>query len=423
VLRDDITDSSPGNSGTLYIDGANGPSVDGLPSSGTLVVGDEKIAYASKTTGGVVLAASGARGADSTTAAAHSAGDAVFLSLTQGGKAMVTDALPIKSIGWERYGGTIYPANFVWRWSGLPARTPNATLHENDYEADTTVTGHSASTHSYSLTAGTRVRSLLLELQKMTTDPARGRMNRIKALVDESYFSAANWLSGGETVEELIEQVALNAGMPSGALVVTATGQTPTGFITALDYAWAVMVSAAEMGGSAIRVERDSKITVAPDTFWGTAVSGYTPVETWNHTDAASVELVRTGGGMVSQVRIPWQTPDGVTKGTAKYPDTPGDLGVPQTLNTMYFADEATAVLAARKRYFMGRYPYELVIALAAGDLSVEPRQVHRIEWQLDDTMQPLDRMMLVTQVEHTIANNMLNTVIVGLQIDRESDN
>lgn len=420
-LRDDVTAADPGLGQYLYINGQNGPSVDGLPSAGTLVIGDEQIDYMSKSAaGGYVVV--GNRGANGTTAASHQAGDAVYLLVTQGGRTGVTDALPIKSTAWARQGGSIVPNSFVWRWSMLPARVPTDGRHENDYEAVQDVTGHTSSSHTANHMAGLRVKSILLEFRKMTTDPARPRLNRIRALVDPAFYDASQWLSSGQTVETLIRQVAVNAGLPAGALAVTAGGKTPTGFTTALDSAWAVMLSAAEIGGAWIDVRRNSTIGLAPDTFWSASVGGYTPVRTWSRANAAAVEFVRTGGGMASQIRVPWQTPDGTNRGTAEYPETPGELGAPQTMEQIYAADEAAATLYARKLYFMHRYPYEFAVTLAEGDITAEPRQVHRIDWSMDDSMQNLNRLILARQVEHTVEDTVLHTVVYGLQVDRESD-
>jgi hypothetical protein len=169
-------------------------------------------------------------------------------------------------------------------------------------------------------------------------------------------------------------------------------------------------------------VSRDSKVHIAPDDFWTEGVGGYTPVKTWTRSNASSVELVRTGGAMTSQVKITWQTPDGSDGGVAVWPSSPADLGSVQEIGPLYFATEAGATLAARKRYYLSRYPYELMVTLAAGDLTVEPRQVHLVQWQLADDMQEIDRLILTRQVQHYVEGQTLNTVIHGIIIDRESD-
>lgn len=419
-LHEDITSSTPGNGATLLIDGQGGPSTDGLPSSGTLVIGDEHITYSAKSATGVTVSA---RGANSTTAAAHSAGDAVFLRHTQGGRTAVTDALPVVSTSWERYGGTIFPKNFTWRWSMLPARTPQESRHEDDYESYNGVTNHATDSNTQTHSPSLRIRSVLIEFQRMTTNPARPRLNRVTALVDSSYYDGDHWLNGGETIEQLMAQVAENVGIPSGALSVTGGGQAPVGFVTAIDSAWNVITSAAELGGSRVTVGLDSKLTFAPDTFWSTSVGSYAPGYTWDEDNAAAAELIRTAGGAVRQVRIPWQTPDGSDGGTAQYPTSwTTSLGRIDEQEMLYFANAAAAELAARKRYFISRYPHEMMVQLAAGNLNVAPLQVHALQWTFDSQMPATDRLLLVTQVEQVVENQVLNTVIYGVQIDRESE-
>ncbi|MCC6457285.1 MAG: hypothetical protein IT328_20190 [Caldilineaceae bacterium] len=417
VLRDDITNVAPGAGSTLYIDGQNGPSTDGLPSSGTLVIGDERISYSAKVAGGVTVSA---RGVGGTTAASHKGGDAIFLVFSQGGRTMITDGLPLGALIWERSGGTIYPRDFIWRYSALPARLPSDEQHEDDYEIYNTNLGHASSSHTQGL-SNNRARTILLEFQKMTVDPARPRVNRIKAIVDPAFYDSSKWLSSGQSIETVMQKVATNAGIPAAVIFAT-DGAAPEGFTTAIDSAWAVMTSAAELGGSAIRVARDSKLLIAPDTFWTAGIGSYTPVKTWTRSNAANVELIRNGGGAVSQVKLTWKTPDGSGGGVAVWPATAGELGEVQEIGPLYFATEAGATLAARKRYYLTRYPHELAVTLAAGDLTVAARQVHLVQWQLADDMQVIDRLMLVTQVQHYVEKQTLGTTLYGVIIDRESD-
>lgn len=418
VLHDDITSTDPASGHTLLIDGQNGPSTDGLPSSGTVVVGDEYISFSAKVAGGVTVSS---RGASSTTAAAHVKGDAVLIVFSQASRTTITDALPLTALIWERKNGTIYPKDFKWRYSALQARTPDTEQHEDDFEVTNTITGATASSHTQNLT-NNRAKTVLLEIEKMTTDPARPRINRFKAMVDPGYFASANWLSGGETIETLIKQIGLNTGMPSGALSVTAGGATPTGFITAVDKAWSVMASAAELGGSWIRTKRDSKLVIAPDTFWLQSVGSYSALATWDESIIADCKLIKNGGGQVSQVKLTWKTPDESDGGTVVWPATPDAIGAIQEIGPFYFATETGATLAARKRYYLSRYPDELEVTLAAGDISVEPRQIYLVQWPFADDMQPINRLMLVSTASHGVNKRILDTLVHGIVIDRESD-
>lgn len=424
-LRDDMTDASPGNGGTLYIVDASGPSTNGLPSSGTLQIGDEHIAYSSKTDEAVVLAGSGARGADSTTAAPHNEGDALFLKFTQNGVTAITDALPLKETAWYRYNGTIYPEALTIRWSMLTARTPAESLHENDYElyqeydASDTL-GESSQVVSHS--PAVRARCILFEIHKMTEDPARPRINHVAARVDPAFFDGDTWFDGGETVEEMIEAIILNAGVPTGAVDVTGGGAEVEGFVTDSAPCWSVVVDAAEFGGSVIDTGRDSKIAIAPDELWTTAVGGMVAAETWDRANAASVEKIHRGGGSISQVRLAWQTPDKSESGTEVYPASVDWLGSPQELGPLVYADATAAQLSARKRYFLSRYPYEYLVECAEGDLTLRPRQVHGLYWQFADDMQPASRTLLIVSAEHQIEDMALSSVFSAIQIDREDE-
>jgi hypothetical protein len=125
---------------------------------------------------------------------------------------------------------------------------------------------------------------------------------------------------------------------------------------------------------------------------------------------------------MVSQVKIRWETPDGSDGGVAMWPSVPDKLGSVQEIGTLYFATEAGATLAARKRYYLTRYPYEFMVTLAEGELDVEPRQVGLLQWQFANDMQATSRLLLIRQVQHYVEGQTLGTVLHGIQIDRESD-
>jgi hypothetical protein len=416
ILHDDISATSPSAGGKLLIDGQNGPSTDGLQLTGYVIIGDERIDYSSKATDGVTVSA---RGAGGTIAAAHVAGDAVFALHSQNSRVVITDAIPIKAIIWERSGGSNYPSDFNWRYSALEARTPEAEQHEDDYEFLQQLRGLTASSYRMDLSL-TRVKTALIEFMRMTADPSRPRVNRIKALVDESYYDQSLWLAAGQSIEQLMARILANAGIGSGGIQIPATGVAPTGFMTAIDSAWSVIASAAELGNSMITVGRDSKIILQPDNLWRVPVGSYTPFKTWTRSNASNIEFTRAAGANVSQVKLNWKLPDGSDRGTALYPATPAALGSVQEMGPLYFASSADADLAARKRYFLSRMPYELVVTLAQGDLTCEPHQIHRVQWLLSDDGQQIDRLIFIRQVQHVVQKQLLATVLHGIIIDQE---
>lgn len=420
ALADDITASEPGAGDVIrVVDASGGPSTDGLPAAGTLVIGDEQITYTAKTAArdGVVVAQ---RGANGTAAAAHSAGDAIFIRHVWGGRTMITDALPIDRTVWVRRGGGIYPAKFTLRWSALVAASPAETRHEGDYEEIRVVSGHIGSTYEWDHQAGFRARSFVFEFERMNVDPARPRMNRVKMLVDKTDFDATRWLASGQTVGQLISRIAQNAGIAANRISVGAGTLATEGFATAIDNAWAVMVSAAEMGGAYVEATADGRVSILPDGYWTNVLESIPISYAWTRANAAEVELVKNAGGTVSQVRLHWQTPDGATVGEVRYPTTPDPIGRIVDLGPYYYADEGAAELSARKRYWMTRYPFEWMIVPAEGDLDILPRRAHSVTWQLDPSEQPVERVILVRQVDHIVQNNVLETVIFGTQVDRE---
>lgn len=418
VLHENVTPTVPGVGATLLIDGQGTPSTDGLPNSGTLVVGDERISYSAKVSGGVTVSG---RGVGGTSAANHVAGDAVLLVFSQGGRETITDALPLKELRFERWGGTVYPSTFRWRYSALEARTPDQSQHTDDYEVTNAYSGQTGATHSQAL-ANNRAKTVLLEIRRMTVNAARPRLNRLKVVVDPAYFDGSRWLPAGQTIEQLIKQIGMNAGLSAAAIVANAGGNAPSGFTTAIDKAFAVMTSAAELGGSRILVRRDSIVTASPDSFWTQIVGNLEPAWTWTRSNASSIEFVRTGGGMVSQVKLHWRTPDNSNSGTVVYPAQPAKLGSVSEVGPLYFASEEGAQAAAQRRYILTRYPYEIMVTLAAGDLNIAARQLHRVQWPLASDMQPINRVILVRQVQHSVQDGILGTVLQGIQVDREND-
>jgi hypothetical protein len=417
ILHDDIDAVNPAAGSFLAIDGQNGPSTDGLANPGDIVVGDEVIRYINKTATNVQVSERGAYG---TTAVAHKASDAVFVFHTQNGRLSVTDAMPIRALIWERPAGSSnYPRDFNWRYSALEARTPDAEQHEDDYEFYQPVADYAFPSMQLTL-AQARVKTILLEFKRMAADPSRPRINRLKALVDESYFDSSLWLDEGTSIEGLMQRILLNAGLSTSAIQIIANGVAPSGFTTAIDMAWNVIASAAELGNSMIKIDRDSKVILQPDNLWRVPVGTYAPSKTWTRSNAGNVQFSRIAGATASQVKLHWKLPDGSDSGVAKYPATPAALGAEQEIGPLYFASKADADLAARKRFYLARYPYELVVSLAQGDLTVEPHQIHRVQWPLAEDGQQIDRLILVRQVQHSISNQLLATVLHGIVIDQE---
>jgi len=179
-----MTTSYPLSGDILTINGPDDKySTDGLPSSGTLFIGDEKISYSSKTNQWVVVSGRGVGG----TPTAHSEGDEVYIM----DGSVPTDAYLVGGIGWTR-NGTIYPKWCKVYTSSIidNVRTPDNDDYAVDWTLQDNVTNNASNNYFTTLTS-TRVKHILIEIMSMTTDPARPRLNEINALVDSSLHNPA----------------------------------------------------------------------------------------------------------------------------------------------------------------------------------------------------------------------------------------
>ena len=418
-LAENITATVPGAGALLKIWDGSSPSTSGLSSSGTLQIGDEQITYSAKTAEGVTVAS---RAANSTTAAIHDLDDLVYV-LDSG---TATDAPLITSIGWRRFNGTIYPKDFIVRRSNLPG-TPRDIQTTLDWTDVATVTNASASSYTYNFGSPVRLKHFIIEMTKMTSDPARPRLNEAFAILDSTTYDATNlWMANGTAVEDVIRRVLLNAGVPNGAIITSGEGDPTIDNITTADAnAWAVVSDLADMCGVRLVVGRDSKISMAQDSYWSTLTP--TVENTWDETNTASVEKSYRNGLGVSQVKVNWRSPDETLSGFEVYPATPEPVGrVQETLQKVYTSALAAA-MSAKKQFIMARYPYSAVAELADANMTLRPGGVDRLTWQpaagQRSTENPtINRLYMRIQVDHQIERGIWSTVVNLLQVERESE-
>ncbi len=416
-LEEDIEDDEPGANDTLYlVDAGGNRSTGGLPYSGTLQIATEQITYSAKTEGGVIVTA---RGANGSVAAPHVAGDAVYM--LDGSTA--TNGAPIKSVTISRPTGSVTWREFTLRVSNLErARVPTDDNYTGDYTAIATVTNNSADTYTVNLSPSKRVRWLMMEIDKMEVDPYRPRLNEFEAILDEAFYHAQSWLTGTVYAGEVIKQALVNAGLPESMFAITLTGMAAVeGFSTARDLALTVAADFADYAGCLVTVERGSSISIKANTLW--SADSHTPVETWTRNDVRRVEVVQQVNRGVSQVIVPWRTPDESDSGEAKYPATPDAAGAPLTLDEMLFASAETAQNAAKRRYIMERFSWRFVMEMAQGLPGLRPGVVYGLTWQFDASQPALTRTLLLVEVDHTVSAGVWKTTCVGLQLDREATN
>ena len=421
TLKDDITAGDPGVGEYLYmVDASGAGSVAGLVAPLTVQIGDEQITLSSL---GDSYGVVSARGANSTSAEGHDAGDEVRIVETYGSSSIATTSPKVKSIGWTLPSGiSCYPVDFRLYISGRDQpRTPGSDNWTRDWTLQATVTGHASNTYAYAFSPSKRVRHFMFIFDSMSADPARVRIAEFNVLLDDTYYPADQWLNDGETAGECIAHLLSLAGIPD--VVTDTTTLTPTGFTTASDRAWAIVADFAEYTGSKVVVERDGTVTTAPEGVY--AVGGYTPAETWTRITASAVEKLWTRDATgVRQVRLEWRTPDDETICTEYYPDdadAPAD-GAVLDVGPLIYPDAATAATAARRIYFINRYPYILLVECADAEPTVRPLQIHRLTWQFDTEMQQIDRYYVVQSADHMIDRGVWQTVLTLRQINRESE-
>jgi hypothetical protein len=415
IIDADMTAGSPAAGATLRIvDEAGSATTGGLPSSGTIQIALEQISYSSKSAEGIVISA---RGAGGTTAAAHAKGDRIYVIDSSG---TATDGQPIREITWRRRAGGSVPERFYLYRSGLETvRNPSQSGYGNDYESLASVSGHSAATYTITLSPPRRTRHVLLQFERMTTNPGRPRLNDLEAYINESAYSTATWISGTPSAAAMIAQVLINAGLPTQAITQSSGTAAITGFSTAKEKAWRVAVDLADYAGAWIAQGLNGLIDIQPNTRWTS--SSLTPAATFTRSTAKAIEIAQVLDISISQVIVNWRTPDNSASGQEKYPATPLLIGAPVELDEAIFADAGAAQNAAKRRFLQGRYQYQIVIECAEGEPTIRPGAIYAIDWQFAEDMQPVTRTVIVTAVDHQISNGQLTTVLTCIQSERES--
>ena len=414
-LKADITSDEPSDGDYLdIVDAAGNGSTAGLPNSGVIYVGGEYIQYQSKDEDGVTLAASGARGyTGGTSAAAHDAGDPVYI--VESG--VITNAPMLSSVAWYRYAGSV-PKNFtVSRSNILEPRTPASTGWQADYTQIEDVNDNTDTEWAYTFGSSTRVQTLLIEVEKMTEDPGRPRINEVSAILDKAYYLSANWQDNEISTHALIENILVDAGWPAGAIDNNGGTTVLSDVETAEDAAWVVAVDLAEFAGVKLTVDRVSHLSIAADTFWTSSSPTYS--FTWDETNVADIQKSDRNDLSVAQVALNWRTPDGTDGGIEYYPATPGIAGETLEIKEQAYASSAAAQAAAIKKYYLAHFPYTVVIEAAGSYPTMAPGYIHRLVWSFNTSDGEIERLYLVTGVDHWIEDADWHTTVYLQQIQR----
>ena len=404
MLAEDV---DTGYTGTVTLKDDSGDTTGGLPSSGSIQVGNSVITYNSKTSTTINVT--------SGVASDHVTGDLVYAY--SGGVA--SNGVPINEISWT--GASSYFKNFGIWYSSLPnARTPGTSGWQSDYTQIVNVTNHASASHSTTFST-VRATKVVVLPTLMSADPSRMRMREFKVMLDRSYYNTDLWLEDGSAVTTMFSTLLQNAYVPSGAISATDDGEHDMSDTnTEKANAWAVVSDLADMTGHRVKVTKASKFIIAADTFWAGG-HVYSPTVTWTRSNAASVRMLQDNSGMgtVSQVRLSWKSPDGSEEGTEAYPASPDWRGTVQEIGPYIYADSTAAAAAARKQYYLRKLPYTLYVAPKTPG-AYEPGQIHRVQWQFDGTWGLVDRYYMVVNVSEEIDSMAHSQSLNLIQVSRE---
>lgn len=418
ILGAAMTDISPAGGGTISIENAAGASVDGLPASGTIQIGIEQITYSAIDRDTALLTVT-ARGANSTVAAAHSAGDTIYFL----NGAVATEAYPIDTIEMTRPTGLSTLQDFIVRGSELAtARTPDEANYTNDYTTLATVTSHASATYTLDLSSSpSRIRYLLVEITAMSASPSRAKINETRVIIDPDVLNGAYNLASGSDVADAATSLLSAAGIPAAAITDAGSTQAAEEYTTESGLLWPILVDLGEFTNSRITLARDSKVTIAPDAFWG--IAG-TPSEAaqFTRTDISSIEQNKMPVYNVGQINLVWRTPGASAEESATFPASLGLYGRKIRVGPLMYADQSAADAGAQKRYYQMRRPYDILCQMSVQSNSVRPGTIYGLQWTLHDSQLAQDRTYLVVSAVHQIKNFGWSTVLSLLQLNRTDE-
>lgn len=425
-LYEDITATTPGNGSILRLQNEAGTlTTEYLPDSGDIQIGSEQISYASndRENGELTLAGSGARGANSTTPAAHSEGDKIYYV----DSSVATTAVPIDTIEFIRKSGVATLEDFTIRRSRLStARTPDQNNYTTDYHSSTAVTGHASATYSMDLSSSPeRIKYVLIEISKMSTQPDRARINTMKAIVDPDVLGSSYRMASA-TSGEAIERLLQNAGIPDGAIVDNGDTNTVVDYVTESGTLWSVIQDMADMHAVRVRCERDSKFDIRLDPYWTNSSFVPTVDDDIDRAVVSDVDYVKKSGRTVGQVKLYWRSPDNSSGGSVTFPTSADDFGdlleIGSEERPEVYADSTAAQAAARKAYWLERRPYETNVQIAGIGLSYETYDILQLEWDLDSNMANHDRTYMVLGTSHAIDDYGWSTALNVVQVSKEDE-
>lgn len=407
-LKADITS---GFTGVTTVSKPGGDSNTGLPRSGsfTVQIGTEQMTASVSGDDGLNITA---RAQNGTSAVAHVAGDPVYYV----DSGVATDAYLIRQIAWTHAGGTIHPKDFKIYTSGINSpRTPDEPNYTLDYSTPITVTANSAASWASSAIA-LRARYVLFECTLTTAAIGRVRLNDLQAIVDESTFSSATWITAGNA-GDLIVGILSAIGVPLGAIYDSTTVGNLSDNTTAKGKAWTVISDITDFCGVFVDVDLMSKIRIADDTIWTSG--GLIPTIIWDRSSASTPSYSAELDDGVAQATLKWRNPANTASGEVSYPASPLPIGEIKELGEAIYADGSSAGVAVQKKWAQLRFPYSVGFVAAEDHHTLTAGDVNALNWAIDPSVAPAYRIIYLVQVDHAVRDRTVTTSISGSEIER----
>lgn len=425
TLRSALTNSATGWTDINH--GAIG-STNGLPSSGTIQIGAEQITYSAKSATQINISA---RGANSTTAAAHDAGDPILVVVNS----VATGAFPIKEIRIKTPTGKPYlsiirigMANTVVVPLLPEKQGQGTTMYRTDYSIVNAAYDVSNPSHTaywdgdrdvFTLPiSSARANYLLVECVALSTMPNRPRLSTVEVILDNTTFDST-WLGTGTTIQTLVSTLLGNVGIPSGAYSFSGSNRSQALVTnTAHEAAWSVLADICDFTSLQLTITPMSLLQFIDARAYDADYNS--PSTTWTRSNARKAATLTDKQGAVAQVELPWSTPDGVAQDTILYPSTIAatEQGMVQTLKPTVYPNSSVAQEAAIRRYTFLRWPYTIAVEPDVPNLTSPVTLIHTLQW--DFPTADLDIDALVTSCDLVIEGGYLSSALRLLPISQE---
>lgn len=411
-LLENVTDSYTGTVSIGDLSGAVVP--DGIANSDTttLQIGLEQI---SVTRSGDVITITG-RGANSTTAAAHVAGDVVYVVESS----VAVDAFPMTDITIKRLNATV-PAIYNAKIYGSrfrQVRTPDQDATLADWtQIRPDISANTAQDVTRTISA-TRYQWILIVITAMETQPYRACINGVEITNDSGVYNTARVLSSADAAD-VIERVLENSGIPSAAITDNGSTSAVDALTTASDYATAVASDLAELTRTRITVDRCSAIDLNPDPIFDGTTSYPAASGTLDNGDLLDWNFEWDLNRTISQIELLWKNTSGVEQDSVFFPSGPVADGRRVRVGPYIYANSTAAAAGAEKLFYTRRVPFDISAEIADSGRTYRPGQIYTFTWPVDSEMSAMSRKGLVISADHRIGNGAWKTVVHALQIGR----